>query len=144
MEEELKAARKQITDLLTSQGKLQTQVGDLLEQLKAQHAGGASSSAHKPPEHKNPGGATENKAASALDAEWELAGPNGKPLRKDKQGKDKSHKGQESQAGASSSGPKGGTHRTPWRPFSAALNCPPAQGKLRGPHWSRRRSNRTA
>ena len=81
MEEELKAARKQITDLLASQGKLQTQVGDLLEQLKAQHAGGASSSAHKPPEHKNPGGASENKAASALDAEWELAGPNGKPLR---------------------------------------------------------------
>ena len=113
MEEELKTARKQITDLLASQGKLQTQVGDLLEQLKAQHAGGASSSAHKPPEHKNPGGATENKAASALDAEWELAGPNGKPLRKDKQGKDKSRKSQEPPAGVSPSGPKGGTHRIP-------------------------------
>ena len=44
VEEELKAARKQITDLLASQGKLQTQVGDLLEQLKAQHAGGATPS----------------------------------------------------------------------------------------------------
>ena len=113
MEEELKTARKQITDLRASQGKLQTQVGDLLEQLKAQHAGGTASSAQKPPEHKNTGGASESKAASALDAEWELAGPNGKPLRKDKQGKGKSQKGQESQAGPPHfGGPKGWTHRT--------------------------------
>ena len=43
VEEELKTARKQITDLLASQGKLQTQVGDLLEQLKAQHVGSTTS-----------------------------------------------------------------------------------------------------